>query len=463
MKYSKFLLFISLLVTMQSCFVAKKYTRPDNVLTQESFRGDVRSIDTTDFARISWKQIFTDSLLTDYINQGLANNIDVRIALQNIEEAQAYVRQAQAAYYPSLNVGPAYSFASPSLNTQGLDNRLYLNQFDLSANLSWEADIWGKIKSSDKASRAAFLQTVAAQQAVKSRLIAAIASGYYQLLALDQQKRITEETVGNRKKSFETISALKEAGNVNEVAVRQDNALRLNAQALLIDIENNIHMMENAFCILLGESPHDVPRTTLEQQKPDSLMTAGVPLRLLTNRPDVLAAEYGLINAFELTNVARSNFYPSLRITANGGFQSLDFANWFSPASIFGTVVGSLTQPVFNQRQIRSQLEIRKAQQEKAFLNYKATILDATREVSDALYTYQAMSSKISLKRQEYLSYEKAVSYSEELIKNGLGTYLDVLTSRQNMLNAQLNLVNTEYSRLNSIVQLYQAIGGGWQ
>lgn len=221
--------------------------------------------------------------------------------------------------------------------------------------------------------------------------------------------------------------------------------------------------MENAFCILLGESPHDVPRTTLEQQKPDSLMTAGVPLRLLTNRPDVLAAEYGLINAFELTNVARSNFYPSLRITANGGFQSLDFANWFNPASIFGTVVGSLTQPVFNQRQIRSQLEIRKAQQEKAFLNYKATILDATREVSDALYTYQAMSSKISLKRQEYLSYEKAVSYSEELIKNGLGTYLDVLTSRQNMLNAQLNLVNTEYSRLNSIVQLYQAIGGGWQ
>ena len=237
----------------------------------------------------------------------------------------------------------------------------------------------------------------------------------------------------------------------------------MGGQYAIVDINNNIHLLENAFCILLGDTPHDISRTLLEAQKADTLLSAGVPIQLLTDRPDVLAAEYGLINAFELTNVARSNFYPSLRITAGGGFQSIDFDKFLSPGSLFATLVGSIAQPIFNGRKIRTQLEVSKARQEAALLDYKATIIQASREVSDALNTYASAGDKISLKRQEYQSYQQAINYSEELLNYGLANYLEVLTARENMLNAQLSLVNTQYSRLNSMVQLYRAIGGGWQ
>ena len=463
MKYTKYIFVFILAITLQSCFVAKKYQRPDDVMTDRQYRNAVLSGDSIHISQVSWREIFTDSMLTQYISRGLANNLDVRIALTNIEAAQAYVKQGQAVYYPTFNLGGSYALSSPSLNGQNLSERIYANQFELSGDLSWEADIWGKIRSNEKAVRATYMQTVAAQHAIKSRLVASIASNYYQLLALDQQKRIAEETIDNRRKSIETIQALKTAGSVTEVAIKQNEAQWLNARALLVDIDNNIHLLENAFCILLGDTPHDIPRTLLQSQNADTLLSAGVPIQLLTDRPDVLAAEYGLINAFELTNVARSNFYPSLRITAGGGFQSLDFDKFLSPASLFATLVGSVAQPVFNGRKIRTQLEVSKARQEAAMLDYKATIIQASREVSDALYTYASAGDKIELKRQEYQSYQQAISYSEELLNYGLANYLEVLTARESMLSAQLSLVNTQYSRLNSMVQLYRAIGGGWQ
>src|SRR5690606_12268801 len=359
-----------------------------------------------------------------------------------------------------------YTYTSPSLNSasgQALTEREWVGQSELSLGLSWEADIWGKIRSSERAANAVYLQSVSAHQAVKSDLVANLASTYYQLLALDEQKRIAEETISNRTESLETIDALKDAGTVTEVAVKQTEAQLLNAQALLLDINNDIKLLENAFSILLGENPHQIERTTLRSQEINKELTYGVPVQLLSNRPDVMAAEYGLINAFELTNVARSNFYPSLRLSASGGLQSLEFEDLFSANSLFASIIGSLTQPILNGRQIKSQYEASKAQQEIALLNYKNSVLNASREVSDALYTFQTNDQKIKLKQKEYEAYQLAIDYSEELQVYGMANYLEVLTARENALMAQLAVVNTEFGRLNAMVQLYRALGGGWR
>lgn len=461
-----YLAIIGIGLSLQSCFVAKDYSRKENLVQEAYYRTDKISTDSLSLANLSYKEIFTDPKLIQHIDKALANNLDIRIALQNIEVANAYLKQGKASYFPTLNGNLGYTYGSPSLNSstgQMLDERTWAHQFEISAGLSWEADIWGKLRSNERAAKATYLQTVAAHQAVKSNLVAAVASTYYQLLALDEQKRITEETIANRIESVETIKLLKEAGNVTEVAVKQTEAQLLNNQALLLDIDNNIKLLENYMSILLGESPREIERSSLAEQKVNATLATGVPVQLLSNRPDVMAAEYALINAFELTNIARSNFYPSLRISANGGLQSMEFKDLFSANSLFASIVGSLTQPILNGRQIKTQYEVRKAQQEAALLNYQEAILNASKEVSDALYTYQTNEQKVTLKQQEYEAYNQAIIYSQELQVYGMASYLEVLTARQNALSAQLAVVNTEYGKLNALVQLYRALGGGWR
>tara|TARA_R110002124_G_scaffold114915_2_gene270489 strand:- start:1209 stop:2123 length:915 start_codon:yes stop_codon:yes gene_type:complete len=304
---------------------------------------------------------------------------------------------------------------------------------------------------------------MAAHQAVKTRLISQIASNYYLLLALDQQHKITEETIENRKKSLQTIQALKEAGNVTQVAVDQTAAQLYNAQALLIDIEKNIFRTENAFAILLGKPATHIDRSYLGNQTLTRDLNIGLPAHLLANRPDVLAAEFRLMNTFELTNVAKSSFYPSLTLTGTGGLQSLEFKEWFSSGSLFATLVGGITQPIFNKRRIRTQYEVAKAQQEESLLNFKKTLLTAGQEVSNALYEYEAETKKYEFRQNEVESLRKAELNSEILLNNGFGTYLDLLTARQNALNAELNTIDNKLQQLQAVVELYRALGGGWK
>lgn len=466
MKNSKYIILLVSIFALQSCFVAKDYQRPNDILNEQYFRTDNIQQDSLSIANLSWKDVFTDQTLSQYIDRALENNLDVRIALQNIEVANAYLKQGKAAYFPTLNANASYSYSTPSLNSmsgQAMTERDYFDQYDLSASLSWEADIWGKIRSSKRAASATYLQTIAAHQAIKSNLVAGLASTYYQLLAMDEQKRLVLETIANREQSLETIVALKDAGSVTEVAVKQTEAQLISAKSMLLDIENNIKLLENTFSILLGETPQNIERSTLSEQEINVDLNIGVPIQLLSNRPDVMAAEYALINSFELTNAARSSFYPSLRLTANGGLQSLNFDDFFNTNSLFASIVGSLTQPIFNGRQIRTQYEVSKAQQEAALLNYKQSILLASKDVSDALYIYNTNEQKAILKQQEYEAYQEATLYSEELLNYGMANYLEVLTARENALNAQLNVINSNFGKLNAIVQLYKAVGGGWR
>jgi len=379
-----------LLVLLSSCFVAKDYSRPE-LVEETSYRTDQIVGDSLNMATVSWREIFTDPSLQAYIDEGLEENLDIRIAIQQINSANAYYKQGRAAFFPTLNAGGQISHQELAGNSQL--GSLYdgaLTQYELTGSLSWEADIWGKFGSQSKANQAAYFQSIAAHQAVKTRLIASIASVYYQLLAYDEQREIAEETIVNRASSLETMKALKDAGNVTEVGVKQTEAQLHTARALLVDIEMNIKLLENTLSILLGGPPQAIERNLLDQQQLNTELKPGYPAQLLRNRPDIIAAEYGLINAFELTNVAKSNFYPSLGISATGGFQSLQLDELFSVNSLFANTVGSLTQPVFNRRQIRTQYEVAQSQQQIAYLDFKQALLNASKEVSDALYSYEA-------------------------------------------------------------------------
>lgn len=460
---NKTLIVVVMATTLQSCFVAKDYVRPELEETEHLYRTDNLPQDSVSLADVSWKDMFTDAYLKQYIEEGLQNNLDIRVAIQQMAAAEAYMKQGKAGYLPSLNANAQVTHQELSENSQFGGLFSSIDQYELSGTLSWEADIWGKIRSNKRAGEASYLQTVAAHKAVKTRLVSAIASTYYQLLALDEQLRIIEKTIATRESSVETIKSLKDAGNVTQVAVDQYIAQYNSAKALKVDLEAAIFKAENTLNLLLGRPAQSIERSRLTEQELNTDIKLGVPLNLLRNRPDVIASEYGLINAFELTNVARSQFYPSLTLTANGGFQSLDFDELFNANSLFATLVGGLTQPIFNKRAVRTQHEVAKAQQEQALLNFKKTLLTAGNEVSNALYDYQAETEKFTYRQNEVEALRQAEINSEELLKSGYANYLDLLTARESALNAELNVIDNKLQQLLSVVNLYEALGGGWK
>ncbi len=463
--FSKAALLLVATLTLQSCFVARDYVRPDlEIETEALYRTENLPTDSVSIADISWRHLFTDQYLKNYIEEGLQNNMDIRIALQQMTAAESYAKQGKAGYLPTLSVGPNYTHQEYSENSQfGSIFSGGLDTYDVTANLSWEADIWGKIRSNKRATQAAYLQSVAGHQAVKTQLISSIANAYYNLLALDAQLEVTKQTIAIRESSVETIKALKDAGQVTQVAVDQNIAQYNSARALQVDIETAIFKTENTLSILLGKSPQHFERSSLDTQIIKRDIQLGVPASLLSNRPDVMAAEYGLIQSFELTNVAKSNLYPSLTLTASGGLQSLELDNLFNANSLFATVVGGLTQPLLNQRKLRTQKEVAMAQQQQSLLQFKKALLVAGSEVSNALFTYESETKKFVFKKNEVEALRTAEANSEELLKNGYANYLDLLTARQSALSAELNLITNKLSTLSATVELYRALGGGWK
>lgn len=451
---------VAIMFLAQSCFVSKNYEAP-KVETQNLYRTD-QVIDSTSLAMVSWDKLFTDSLLQAYINEGLQNNLDMQIALQNMEAAEAMMKQGKAGYFPALNANATWTHQELSKNSQF--GRLFngsLDQYELSAKLSWEADIWGKIRSTKRAALASFLQTEAAKRTVQSQLVAQIASLYYQMLATQEQIRVVTETLDNRNKSVEVIHALKESGTVNEVAVKQTEAQLYSVQVTLSDLKYNLKVLENSFNLLLNKKPGEVLKGDFDNQNISIDIKTGVPAMLLSNRPDVVSAELNFRNTFERTNVARSNFYPSLTVTANGGFQSLELQNWFSAKSLFASIITGLTQPIFNQRQIRTQYEVAKANQQVAYLQFEKSLLTAGKEVSDALASYQNETDKLVSRKKQLDALKDAANYSDELLQYGMVNYLEVLTAKDNALSTEINYIDNKYQQLNAVISLYKALGGG--
>lgn len=471
MKNSLKLLSVALgVLFLQSCFVAKDYEAPAEIVHEDNFRTDQISTDSLSMAEWSWKDLFTDPLLQGYIDKALENNIDIRIAIQQISAAEAFIKQGKAGYLPVLSADANATRSYPSKNgpqAMSAGGGDHVNIYELGATLSWEADIWGKIRSQKRAFDASYLQTVSAHQAVKTELIAGIATAYYQLMALDEQIAVTKETIETRKSSLETTRVLKDAGagTVTSTAVQQTEAQYLDAKAILIDLQTQARILENAISILMGDEPHGIERSSLKDQEITSEYKLGVPAELLQNRPDVLAAEARYRQVFELTNVARAQLYPSFTIGLSGGLQSLQLNKLFDENSLTGSIAGGLTAPLFNGRALKTNYEVSQLEQEQARLNYRDALINASKEVSDALYDYQAATDKVEIRRNQRELLEKAVDDSQALLQSGYNnfSYLEVLTAQESVLNASLGVIDEHVSQLTSMVELYRALGGGWR
>ena len=464
MKYSVLVL---VAFALSACLASKPYESPD-IKTDNLYPFENVKLDSTTLADMPWQEVFEDQQLRDLIQEALANNLNLRDAIQQIRVAEANFYQGRMSLLPSLTAAGSASYNEQSDNSvnfgSGLDNTVIpaSERYSVSLQSSWELDVWGKLSSTKRAAFAALMQTEASRRAVQTRLITDVATAYYRLLALDQQLAITRQTVENRKSDVETVKSLKEGALVTGVSVQQSIANRYAAEVTIPQLEQQITEQENALSILLGRSPGDVQRTSLDEQQPIDSLATGMPAQLLRNRPDIIAAEYAFRSAFEQTNNARAYFYPSFRLTAEGGFQSLETQDLFEPGSIFYNLVGGLTQPIFNNGQNKARLKTTKAQQEQALLQLKSSILNAGREVSNAMSQYQSADRRLELRTKQLEALEKAVDYARELLQYGESNYTDVLTAQQTLLSAQLSNVNDKLEQLIAGVNLYRALGGGW-
>jgi NodT family efflux transporter outer membrane factor (OMF) lipoprotein len=399
------------------------------------------------------------------LQEAVSNNSDLKVAVGRIKEAEANLRQSKAAFLPTLSVEPEYTKQKIAASQGGNLGIFPSNSYEILGSASWEADIWGKLKSSKKAALASLLQSDAYKRYVQTQVIANVATDYYNLLAYDKQLAITMETVENRKEDVETNKALKQANmsSINEASVAQSEANRYAAEVTIPNLQNSIRQTENAICVLLGRQLGPIQRDSLDKQQVDTSLQTGLPAQLLSNRPDVQEAEFNLRYYFEQINVARAYFYPSLSITAQGGWQSATIGALFNTASLFGSITAGLTQPIFNHGLNKQRLAVAKAQYEENIATFQQKVLTAGQEVANALYSYQAAERTIAIRRLQLDASKRAVVYNRELLKNAYATYTDVLTSEQNYLSAQLNSVSDRLQQLTAIVSLYSSLGGGWK
>ena len=463
-RYKSYIIIGFATLCLTAC-VTKKYERP--ALNSNDLYRDNSGTDTATIANLPWKTLFGDATLQTLIQQGLDENLDLKQAIERIKIAEATLRQSRAAFLPSLTGDLSVTDAKQSraaLNfPPGININTETQTYKAQLSTSWEADIWGKLSSAKRSAYASLLQTDAAKRAVQTQLIANIANTYYNLLALDKQLAITEQTVKIRETDVETMKSLKEGAIVNGAAVVQSEANLYAAQVTIPDLKKSIKETENALSVLLGKGPGTINRNTLDEQQPFSNLQVGVSSQLLQNRPDVQAAEFAFRAAFENTNTAKTYFYPALTLTANGGLSTLDLKNFFDQ-SIFYNLIGGITQPIFNKGQNKARLKTAKAQQQQAFYGFQQTLLTSGQEVSNALFAYQTASEKETTRAKQIASLTKAVDYTKELLRYSSATnYTDVLTSEQSLLAAKLSSTNDRLQKLQSIVNLYRALGGGWK
>jgi NodT family efflux transporter outer membrane factor (OMF) lipoprotein len=445
------------ILLLASCSIIHPYQRPVDIADKNLYRNS-NSTDTNSIGNLPWNNLFRDSILQSLLTEGIQNNTDLKIALARIKLANASFKQSKQALLPSLNLT-----ANPVF--QNIPAQFGVPQtYQLFAGAAWEADLWGKLKSSKRASLLLLLQSEAYKRAVQTQLIADIASNYFLLMAYDEQLQITEKTVANRKEEVETMKILKESDVVTGAAVVQSQANRYSVEITIPDLKQHIHELENAISILLGKAPDTLLRSKLQDQQINVKLEIGLPIQLLANRPDVQEAEYQLRSSLEMENVARTYFYPDLSLTASTGLVNTGIAQLFSPTSFFANLSGNLIQPLFSQGLNQQRLAIARANSEANLVSFRKSLLTAGQEVSDALYSYQTAVEKETLRLQQISFLQKSVDYTKELLNySSKANYTDVLTSEQSLLAAQLNSISDKLQELTAVVNLYRSLGGGWK
>lgn len=446
---------ISAWVGLGACSVYKSYERPDMPVVDSLYRqAAATSADTTSIASLSWRELFTDPKLQALIETGLQNNTDLNIARLKVTEAEATLMTSRLAYLPSISFEPSGTLRS-------VDGNAMTKSYDIAASASWEVDIFGKLTNAKRGAKAALEQSEAYRQAVQTQLIATIANSYYSLLMLDAQLDISERTAANWGENVRAMKALKAAGDATELAVAQSEASKLSVDASIASLRQQIDQMENTLTALLGIAPQKIDRTTIGEQRFPTELATGVPLQLLQRRPDVRQSEAALAQAFYATNAARAAFYPSITLSGSAGWTNAAGAAITNPGQWLFTAVGSLVQPLFNRGKNIANLRIAKAQQEEALLSFRQSLLDAGTDVNNALIQWQTARQRQQIDQQQILSLESTVRSSELLMQYSSQNYLEVLTARQTLLQAELTAVSDRFDEIQGVINLYHALGGG--
>lgn len=438
---------------MSSCGIYTSYKQPE-VNTEGLFRDTVAVADTASLGNVEWREIFTDSYLQDVMEKALHNNTDLQSARLRVKEAEAALLSARLSFLPSLAFSPQGTLSS-------FDGAKTTKTYQIPVAASWEIDVFGKLRNAKEQSKAAYEQTQAYRQAVQTQLIASVANIYYTLLMLDRQLEISTQTAAYWQENVTTMKAMKRAGMVTEDAVSQSEANYYSVESSVLTLKRQINETENSLSVLLAETPRKIERGKLAHWKQPAHLTAGVPLQLLSNRPDVRSAELALAQAFYTTNAARAAFYPSLVLSGSAGWTNSAGAYVVNPGKLLLSAVASLTQPLFARGMNIAQLKIAKAQQEEAALNFQQSVLNAGSEVNNALVQCQTARGKIEWDKKQIASLESAVKSTQLLMKHGNTTYLEVLTAQETLLQSQLNWVADQFDEIQGVINLYQALGGG--
>lgn len=443
---------ISAWACLGGCSIYKSYERPDMPVVDSLYRRP--AADTTSLASLSWRELFTDPKLQALIETGLQNNTDLNIARLKVTEAEATLMTSRLAYLPALSF-------EPSGTLRHVEGGATTKSYDIAASAGWEVDIFGKLTNAKRGAKAALEQSEAYRQAVQTQLVATIANSYYSLLMLDAQLDISERTAAIWSENVRAMKALKAAGNATELAVAQSEASKLSVDASVASLHQQIDQMENTLTALLGIAPQTIERATIAEQRFPEELAAGVPLQLLQRRPDVRQSEAALAQAFYATNAARAAFYPSITLSGSAGWTNAAGAAITNPGQWLFTAVGSLVQPLFNRGKNIANLRIAKAQQEEALLSFRQSLLDAGTDVNNALIQWQTARQRQILDRQQIASLESAVRSSELLMEYSSQNYLEVLTARQSLLQAELTAVSDRFDEIQGVINLYHALGGG--
>ncbi|MDM1408452.1 efflux transporter outer membrane subunit [Myroides sp. DF42-4-2] len=471
------------LTLFQACAPQSKYRTPTFELP-EQYRGQKDSLaqgDSLTISAIKWRDFFQDEQLTNLIDKGLSHNFDMQNALKNLEIAAQKTKQAKLEWLPSLDLeagSVAYQYRSenyygtPSSNyykNKGEEppTNMYVNsaQYTSGLALSWEIDIWGKIKSQTAEQLARFLQTEEARKAIQTELIAQIAQGYYNLLLLDAQMEVAQTNYELTKNTLKIVELQRDAGQITSLAITQTKNQMLVAKALIPSLKQQIAIQENALSLLTGQLPTSIQREiTLTDVKQEELGSTGLPLALLQYRPDVQVAELELKAKNAAVGVAQTARYPALTINLEGGLNSMLGENWFNiPGSLFGSLIGKVTNPIFNKRKLKTTFEVAKIERTKSEIDFQKTVYTAVTEVTDALVNLKTTEEQIEIADEQVTTSRLGVKQSNLLFNSGYATYIEVINAQKNMLDNELNLNKLKLNKLQYGVQLYKALGGGWQ
>lgn len=469
MKITSLYKLLLIILLFNACKVSKDTAVPTNTVP-DKYR-DYSGNDSLNIANIPWKQLFVNEQLQALIDSTLNNNFDVQVALKNKEAAQLLIKQSKLGYLPEVRLQGAAGINRPSDNSlSGLSlsqflGKSYVEDYSANASLSWEADIWGKIKNQQSKALATYLQSEEARKTIQTDLVASIANGYYRLLMLDEQAEIAKKNLALADSSLSIMKLQYQSGQLTSLALQQATAQRLQATELLPRLTQEIRLVESYLSILSGVAPKQIIRTgDIYETVVSAALSPGIPSDLLSNRPDVKSMELELMKANANTGIAKASLYPFLSITATGGLNAFLASNWFSiPASLFITGLAGVSQPVFQQGKLKTQYRLSEIEREKTVIRFRQSVLVAVGEVSDALIKIEKLKEQAIITKERVAVLQNGISNAQMLFRNGMANYLEVITAQRNVLESELALALTQKELSEAVIGLYKSLGGGWR